>query len=247
MTTLHRLITRIRHCCAVFLLGSLAGQAVAEDVLTLAPGQTRLSFSVLGLETLGAGDQLAVELDGYDVSALISRTDSDFLLDMPSPLADGSHPLLVLVFYANGNVATLLEASVEVTAGSAAPASDEMAAAPDQEMDTTEVLAAEPASAEAATSVDGYAEDAAPLAHRYTLYGLLSNNYRVDEKDAANYPDSPRYASNGGVSYRGEGAGADWQWQGELDALYDNLSENNPNGYDGNCPTTAWPPRAAPV
>lgn len=236
MSIVHRLITSTRRCCAVFLLGSLAGQAAAEDVLNLASGQTRLSFSVLGLETLGAADQLAVELDGYDVSALISRSDSDFLLDMPSPLADGSHPLLVLVFYANGNVATLLEASVEVAAGSAPQASDEAAAAPDPGTDTTAVLAAEPASAEAATAVDAYAPDAAPLAHRYTLYGLLSNNYRVDEKDAANYPDSPRYASNGGISYRGEGAGADWQWQGELDALYDNLSENNPNGYEWELP-----------
>ena len=108
-----------RHCCALLLAG-LVGQAGAAETLTLEPGQTQLSFSVPGLESVGAGDQLAVELDGYDVTALISRSDAAFLLDLSGPLGEGSHPLLVMVFHADGNVATLLEAEVLGALGEAA-------------------------------------------------------------------------------------------------------------------------------
>lgn len=215
-----------RHCCALLLAG-LVGQAGAAETLTLEPGQTQLSFSVPGLESVGAGDQLAVELDGYDVTALISRSDAAFLLDLSGPLGEGSHPLLVMVFHADGNVATLLEAEVQVGAaplpeGGAAP-QGEVAAA-------DELVGPLPADAGEAAQVGS------SPAHRYTLYGLLSNSYRVDEKDAASYPDTPRYASNGGLSYRGEGGGGDWQWQAEVDALYDNLSENNPTGNEWELP-----------
>jgi len=215
-------------CCAALLLAGLAGQAVAEEILTLEPGQTQLGFSVPGLETLDGGDQLAVELGGYDVTALVSRSDADFLLDLSSPLGEGSHPLLVMVFHADGNVATLLEAEVLV---GAAP---EPSAEPDTEP------GAEPTQQEAvlAPQLAGSAElSQAPAAtYRYSLYGLLSNSYRIDEKDTASYPDTPRYASNGGLNYRGEGSAGDWQWQVEVDALYDSLSENNPTGHEWELP-----------
>jgi hypothetical protein len=223
-----KILNLTRHGCALLLAG-IVGQALAEEPLIVEPGQTQLGFSVPGLEALGEGDQLAVELDGYDVSALISRSEADFLLDLGSPLEQGNHPLLVMVFYADGNVATLLEAEVQV--GAAAPA--EAAGLEQGEAGAPmegELVGPLPPSEEEA------AQAAAPVAHRYTLYGLLSNSYRVDEKDAASYPDTPRYASSGGVSYRGEGSASDWQWQAELDALYDNLSENNPTGHEWELP-----------
>lgn len=223
-----KILNLTRHGCALLLAG-IVGQALAEEPLIVEPGQTQLGFSVPGLEALGEGDQLAVELDGYDVSALISRSEADFLLDLGSPLEQGNHPLLVMVFYADGNVATLLEAEVQV--GAAAPSEatglDQGEAGAPVE---GELVGPLPPSEEEA------AQAAAPVAHRYTLYGLLSSSYRVDEKDAASYPDTPRYASSGGVSYRGEGAAGDWQWQAELDALYDNLSENNPTGHEWELP-----------
>jgi hypothetical protein len=228
----------IRSCC-VLLLAGLIGPVAAEELLSAEPGQTQLSFSVQGLEILAEGDQLAVELDGYDVTALISRSESEFILDMPSPLASGKHPLLVMVFHADGNVATLLEAEVQVSGSTDAEVALEGAA---DEPVASDAAAADPALVDSdfvgpvPASAEELAQAPAPAAHRYTLYGLLSNSYRVDEKDAASYTGTPRYASNGGVSYRGEGAAGEWQWQAEVDALYDNLSDNNPSGHEWELP-----------
>lgn len=222
MTLLRHIGGSARHCCSLLLLSTLAGQSWAEELLSMAPEQTQLSFGVIGLENLGEGDNLAVELDGYDVTALTSRQGGELLLDMPMQLSGGRHPLVVLVFYANGNVDTLLEASVEVADVEVGESASPQVAGPD------DGLVIDDGTAPVAESSGGSRE--------HSLYVLLSNNYRIDEKNPENYADTPRYASNGGVSYRGQGEGELGRWQAELDALYDNNSLNNPNGYEWELP-----------
>jgi hypothetical protein len=221
MTLLRHVGGSARHCCSLLLLGTLAGQSVAEELLSMGAEQKQLNFGVIGLEELGEGDYLAVELDGYDVTALTTRNAGELVLEMPTRLSGGRHPLMVLVFYANGNVDTLLEASVEVAEPGSAQASEPGDGA------------AEGAEAQ---RVDGSGSYAAAGSRDHALYALFSNNYRVDERNPASYPDRPRYASNGGLSYRGQGAGEYGRWQAELDALYDNNSLNNPNGYEWELP-----------
>lgn len=217
-------VCRWRAFSGAMLLILAGGSALvrAEEPIQVAAQQTQLSFAVDGLHVLAEGDQLAVELDGYDVTALLSRRDSEITLDLPTPLAEGSHPLLVLVFYADGNVATLLDTRVEVAQSAVA-------------------AAVQPAVQDGVDpESSGQAELEQPVQqgtpYRYSFYGLLSNNYRIDERTPSSYQGIPRYATNGAASYRGQGGGTDWQWQAELDAMYDNLSENNPTGYEWELP-----------
>ncbi|MET1079836.1 MAG: hypothetical protein ABWY06_17630 [Pseudomonas sp.] len=222
---------RRSHCALLLLSWLAAANLCAEEAFSLTAEQRQLAFSVAGLEGLGESDRLAVELDGYDVTALISRRETELQLDLPTPLGGGQHPLLVLVFYGNGDVATLLDATLEVAAaedaavpGVAAPAEGsagvEPAAAAATREDLTQPLIP-PSSSPQAT---------------HQLQALLSNSYRLDQSLPDGYPGSSPYASNGGLSYRGQGGGADWQWQGELDALYDNLGGIDPDGAEWQLP-----------
>jgi len=201
---------------ALLLLGSLAHIAHAETVLNLEPAQDHLNFSVPLDAPLAAGDQLAVELDGYDVTALLSCTGGDCQLALPVPLAGGSHPLRAMIFYDNGDIATVLEARVQV-AGSAidgaGAAEDEQPGAPD----TT-----------ATDSPGAPVSGAAKMAVQQRFSALFSSGYRLDEQQPDNYHGISRQASNGGLSYQGAGESADWRWDAQLDAMYDSLSENNP-------------------
>ncbi|MES2817533.1 MAG: hypothetical protein V4812_00915 [Pseudomonadota bacterium] len=219
MSILQQVRATTRNCCSMLLLGALALPLQAEEILSLGAQERQLNFSLLGLDALASGDQLAVELDGYDVTALLTRSAEGLSLDLPTPLSGGSHPLLVLVFYANGNVATLLEASVQVEGA-------QVEALPQADAAQT---------AEAPTPLpDTSAPAPAGASHSHALQALLSNNYLLDQDGATT--DSPRYASNGGLSYRGQGAGTDWQWQGELDALYDNQGQNSLSGNEWELP-----------
>ena len=202
-----------RHLAGTLLFGLLAGPLAAEEALSVAADGSPLRIPVLGLETLGQTDQLAVELDGYDISALVERQDGELVLNLGGALSEGVHALQVLVFYADGNVATLYETSLQAGAG-AVPAEQGQA------------------------SAGGGADPAVPAEQglsstaRHSFSALLSNSYRAAEKDGDDYAGSSRQTSNGGLTYRGEGAapGSEWRWQAELDTLYDSQAQYSPTG-----------------
>lgn len=215
MNTLRHTQQRLRRGASFLLLGTLAGNVQAELVLSLEPAQNHLSFSVPLSEPLAAGDQLAVELDGYDVTALLSCAAGDCQLTLPVPLSAGTHPLRAMIFYDNGDIATVLEARVEVAGGEGSNAAGEQGAAPGPALNDAPAAAVRNASA---------------MVVRQSVNALFSSGYRLDEKQPSNYRGIPRLASNGGLSYRGSGEGSNWRWDAELDAIYDSLSENNPDG-----------------
>ncbi len=194
-------------------LATAASSGWAQDALQVASGQTQLNVDVLGLEALGEGDQLAVELDGYDVTALASRRDGGLVLELQSPMGAGEHQLNVLVFYADGNIATLLEQAVSVHEG-ASLGEQSLAAG----------------TGEGGGAAGGAtAEAGAQSASQYRLDAMLGAAYRSDQRDAADYADLPLHTGNGGLSYQASGLQDAWEWSAELDTLYDSQSDNNPS------------------
>lgn len=65
---------------------------------------------------LSAEASLAVELDGYDVTAFASLVDGQLSLALDVALAPGRHTLQVLAFLPNGDISTLLDQSLTIDA-----------------------------------------------------------------------------------------------------------------------------------
>lgn len=59
-------------------------------------------------------DSLAVELNGYDVTAFAQIRDGQLVLALDMALAPGTHPLQVLAFAPNGNISTLLDLTITI-------------------------------------------------------------------------------------------------------------------------------------
>ena len=215
MKTLQYAQQCLRQGVSVFLFGMLAGNAHADVLIELAPAHDHLSFTVPLSVPLAEGDQLAVELDGYDVTALLSCTAGDCQLALPVPLSAGMHPLRAMIFYDNGDIATVLEARVHVAGGDSSESLEEPGLLPEHMPDDT-----------VAPSLG----NGSTMHVRQSISALFSSGYRLAEKQPDNYRGIPRLASNGGLSYRGSGESPDWRWDAELDAIYDSLSANNPDG-----------------
>ena len=59
-------------------------------------------------------DSIAVEIDGYDVTAFANLESNQLVLALEVPLTPGEHSLLVLAFAPNGEIATLLDQSLVI-------------------------------------------------------------------------------------------------------------------------------------
>lgn len=193
----------------LLLMGALSLNAQAEEVFQLPEAHVRLDFAVPLVAPLLPGDQLAVELDGYDVSAMLSCAGSNCSLALPVPLSGGVHQMRAMIFYDNGDIATVLEARVEV--GSVPGGAAE--------------------TVPAASSTERAEEPAAPMEAAAQQYfsALFSTGYRLDQQFDAQAQSVPRLTGNGGLSYLGAGSAEGWRWEAQLDAMYDSQSENNPD------------------
>lgn len=63
-------------------------------------------------------DYLIMELDGYDVSAFVEAGETELQLKLPAPLDSGTHQLVIMVFYQNGEVEPVMKETL-VVSGSA--------------------------------------------------------------------------------------------------------------------------------
>ena len=59
-------------------------------------------------------ETISIELDGYDVSSFAQLVGTQITVQLSVPLDSGAHDIVVLVFYANGDVDTLLEQKLNV-------------------------------------------------------------------------------------------------------------------------------------
>lgn len=199
---------------------SLYSSILKAEPIAVNETLTEVSFEVEGLTGIGSSDQLAVEVDGYDVTALMSRAGNRIAINVETPLAVGEHKVNVLVFYANGDISTLMEETLTIQQTAT--------------VESDSIVAVESTGAESeSTPSDGATASAN---HQHTTNALLSNAYRVDEKNEINYEGVPSYTVNGGLSYRGQGAKNKWQWQAELDTIYDKVGDNNLTGNEWELP-----------
>ncbi len=84
---------------------------------SLGSDQLQLNYQVSNT-ALTPGATVAVELDGYDLSAYSQVVDGNLSIDLQSPLTPGDHQLVVLLFLPNGDIEQLLDQRVVVTQAS---------------------------------------------------------------------------------------------------------------------------------
>ncbi len=138
--------------------------------------------------------QLAVELDGYDVSLFANVEGVKLSLQLSTPIAEGPHELNVLVFLPDGEIETLLAQSFN-------------------------------------------AQPLPEASADWKLNSTLATNYRVDEKEEADFAEIRRLSGRGAVSastYRQVGG---WELSADMDALYDSVSQNNPDNEEWALPS----------
>lgn len=116
----HQKVKRLQR---VSLIGSLfAILSISEALAQSEP--ILLDTEDIGLSlTLPAtafqeGRRVAVEIDGYDVTAFARIEADSLILEMDTPFPKGTHYLTVLLFLPNGNIETLVERSLTVTLSS---------------------------------------------------------------------------------------------------------------------------------
>lgn len=159
------------------LCAGLALRAHADD-------DPRRYFSLTLPVEWPAGAELAVELDGYDITAFVQLNGRQLDVQMGTPLEQGAHQVSVLAFMTNGDIETLLDQPLLVGTSAGRHSSWQLSSAPD-------------------------------------------SSYRIAEKDNGEFDPVPELAGQGAIALRGLEQIGQWQFDSELDALYDSVSENH--------------------
>jgi hypothetical protein len=85
--------------------------------IAVASGQTQITVP-LELNLAREPESIAVELDGYDISAFVTPTGSQLELSLDIALSPGPHELVVLVNYPDGSIEMLVNQTLEVAGSS---------------------------------------------------------------------------------------------------------------------------------
>lgn len=169
------------------VIGSLlATQVLAQNDDFLVSNANR-QLSVVLPDRVKALDvsQLAVELDGYDVSLFAQVEGATLLIQLATPVAEGSHALNVLVFLPDGEIETLLEQQF---------------------------------------NANRLPEDNS----NWQLNSTFTTNYRVDEKEEADFNEIRELSGQGAIAASGVQQVGGWALSADINALYDSVSQNNP-------------------
>ncbi|MEX1032598.1 MAG: hypothetical protein WDZ30_04510 [Cellvibrionaceae bacterium] len=98
---------------SIFSLFFISEVAAQSEPIVLSTEDSGLSV-VLPATAFQEGHRLAVEIDGYDVTAFARIEGTNLILQLDTPLPKGTHYLTVLLFLPNGNIETLVERSLTV-------------------------------------------------------------------------------------------------------------------------------------
>ncbi|WP_145999184.1 hypothetical protein [Oceanicoccus sp. KOV_DT_Chl] len=168
----------------LFSLGSSV--VLAQGGMAVRADQQNLAIELSQVVPAEGQRTIAVELDGYDISAFSQVDGNSLNIQLQTPLAPGEHSLVVLMFLANGDIEQLLDQRLSVSS-------------------------------------------AGGVSSEWQANASLSSSYRMDQKENIDYAGVKHFSSNGGLSVRGREQRGKWQLETEVDALYDSVSENNPD------------------
>lgn len=169
----------------LFSLGSSLVLAQGDGIAITAD-QQNLAIELSQAAPADGQVTIAVELDGYDISAFSQVDGSSLDIQLQAPLTQGDHSLVVLLFLANGDIEQLLDRRFTVSS-------------------------------------------AGGKTGEWQTSASLSSSYRMDQKENIDYAGAKHFSGNGGLSVLGKEQRGKWQVETEVDAVYDSVSENNPD------------------